>query len=113
MPAWSSICADSISGWRQRARVKKFCRPEPGEGLAGQNRNQLVTGMVSYSPGADWGLSMGKHERVKDKAKPVSSDEATPQPKMALADNGPKLDLPTEKAESDPPKLEVPKLEAQ
>jgi hypothetical protein len=56
---------------------------------------------------------MGKHERVKDKAKPVSSDEATPPPKMALADNGPKLDLPTEKGESELPKLEVPKPEAQ
>ena len=56
---------------------------------------------------------MGKHERVKDKAKPVSSDEATPQPKMALADNGPKLDLPTEKGESELPKLEAPKLDVQ
>jgi hypothetical protein len=55
---------------------------------------------------------MGKHERVKDKAKPVSSDEATPQPKMALADNGPRLDLSTEKGESELPKLEAPKLDA-
>ena len=41
--------------------------------------------MVSYSPGADWGLFMGKHERIKDKAKPAASDEGATLPKPVCA----------------------------
>src|ERR1700674_5301272 len=36
------------------------------------NRNQLVTAMVSYSSTAHWGISMGKCERIKDKAQSAS-----------------------------------------
>jgi len=31
--------------------------------------------MVSYSSIAEWGASMGKHERIKDKPRSVSPDE--------------------------------------
>jgi hypothetical protein len=73
--------------------------------------------MVSYSPSAHWGLSMGKHERIKDQAKPASSDEATAPtpvsgmdvtPKMALAG----VDVPKVEAPIAAAKIETPKLEA-
>src|ERR1700687_5056203 len=78
--------------------------------------------MVFYSPSADWGLSMGKHERIKDKPKPASSDEATTSPtavsgmdvtpRMALAGvDMPKLETPAEAAKIDMPKVEAPTLD--
>jgi len=67
---------------------------------------------------------MGKHERIKDKAKPAASDEGATlpkpvsesdvTPKMALASAAtPKVEAPAEAAKIEKPKLETPKLAIQ
>jgi hypothetical protein len=64
--------------------------------------------MVSYSSTAHWGISMGKHERIKDGAKPASPDEtATPPMPMSGVDVAPKMAL----AAIDMPKLGAPAIE--
>src|ERR1700733_12077905 len=63
--------------------------------------------MVSYSSTAYWGISMGKHERIKDKPKAASSDEATMSPTLSGLDVTPKMAL----AAIEMPKIEMPAIE--
>jgi hypothetical protein len=64
----------------------------------------MVTGMVSNSPSAYWGFSMGKQNNVKDKVSTdvtaVTGDIAQATPKMALA--GPQSNTDTPAAPSLP-----------
>jgi hypothetical protein len=69
--------------------------------------------MVSYSSTAYWGISMGKHERIKDKPKAASSDEATMSPTLSGLDVTPKMALAAiDMPKPDAPAIDVAKLDS-